>query len=337
MQNHLTNIEIKDFKCFKDFKADGFKRVNLIGGKNNVGKTAFMEACFLTTSKWYVDLYEKLLEIETHRNIINNLKKDSKDLKDLIKNNNSIEIFSDNTEVIDNNKNRKKYILIQEDNEKGNITINASDTIIGKNIKYNKFDYSSILNKLNMEIEDTRYKFSIKFITQYSNDNEILNDMISEAKTEDKYNLLNQYLQKLFGIENIDVLYGKAVLKVDGKYLDFFQFGQGIKTFISVINSLLLLNNDIIFIDEIENGIHYTQLDEFWELILTISEEQNVQVFATTHSKECIESFARVSEELKDDDISFISLYKDEENNLKSITLNNQEIIDRIELGLDNR
>jgi len=47
MSNHLTNIEIKDFKCFKDFKAEGFKRVNLIGGKNNVGKTAFMEACYI--------------------------------------------------------------------------------------------------------------------------------------------------------------------------------------------------------------------------------------------------------------------------------------------------
>jgi AAA15 family ATPase/GTPase len=43
----LIDIEIKEFKCFTDFKASGFKRVNLIGGKNNVGKTAFMEACYI--------------------------------------------------------------------------------------------------------------------------------------------------------------------------------------------------------------------------------------------------------------------------------------------------
>ncbi len=48
MDGHfLTDIEIKQFKCFTDFKAAGFKRVNLIGGKNNVGKTAFMEACYI--------------------------------------------------------------------------------------------------------------------------------------------------------------------------------------------------------------------------------------------------------------------------------------------------
>lgn len=43
----LTEIEINQFKCFTDFKASGFKRVNLLGGKNNIGKTAFIEACFI--------------------------------------------------------------------------------------------------------------------------------------------------------------------------------------------------------------------------------------------------------------------------------------------------
>ena len=51
-ENHfIKNIEIKNFKCFEDFKAEGFGRVNLIGGKNNVGKTAFMEAVYINSSK----------------------------------------------------------------------------------------------------------------------------------------------------------------------------------------------------------------------------------------------------------------------------------------------
>jgi AAA15 family ATPase/GTPase len=50
-------------------------------------------------------------------------------------------------------------------------------------------------------------------------------------------------------------------------------FGQGIKSFINIISSILLLKDDIVFIDEIENGIHYTKLDQLWELILSISKE----------------------------------------------------------------
>jgi AAA15 family ATPase/GTPase len=46
-KHYIKEIKIKNFKCFKDFKAKGFARVNLIGGGNNVGKTAFMEACYI--------------------------------------------------------------------------------------------------------------------------------------------------------------------------------------------------------------------------------------------------------------------------------------------------
>ncbi len=46
-ENLITEIEINNFKCFENFKANGFKRVNLIVGKNNVGKTALMEACWI--------------------------------------------------------------------------------------------------------------------------------------------------------------------------------------------------------------------------------------------------------------------------------------------------
>jgi len=39
--------ELVDFKCFKNFRVDNLKRVNLIGGKNNIRKTAFLEGCFV--------------------------------------------------------------------------------------------------------------------------------------------------------------------------------------------------------------------------------------------------------------------------------------------------
>ncbi|MBW5381776.1 ATPase, partial [Brachyspira pilosicoli] len=33
----IPNISISNFKCFKEFKVDSFKRFNLIFGKNSVG------------------------------------------------------------------------------------------------------------------------------------------------------------------------------------------------------------------------------------------------------------------------------------------------------------
>ncbi|MDF1584677.1 MAG: AAA family ATPase, partial [Methyloprofundus sp.] len=46
----INEITIKNFKCFKDIRLEGLQRVNLIGGKNNIGKTSFMEAVELLVS-----------------------------------------------------------------------------------------------------------------------------------------------------------------------------------------------------------------------------------------------------------------------------------------------
>ncbi|NJK72937.1 MAG: AAA family ATPase [Microcoleus sp. SU_5_6] len=43
----LKEIEIQNFRCFEHIKISGFERVNLIGGKNNAGKTALLEALLL--------------------------------------------------------------------------------------------------------------------------------------------------------------------------------------------------------------------------------------------------------------------------------------------------
>ena len=40
-------IKIQNFRCFKELEVNGFKRVNLIGGKNNTGKTSLLEALLL--------------------------------------------------------------------------------------------------------------------------------------------------------------------------------------------------------------------------------------------------------------------------------------------------
>ncbi|MEA3353305.1 MAG: AAA family ATPase, partial [Campylobacterota bacterium] len=121
------------------------------------------------------------------------------------------------------------------------------------------------------------------------------------------------------------------------EYQDINEFGDGLKHYISIICSLYACENGYLFIDEIDNGIHYTQLDRLWEIILRISKEQKVQVFATTHSKECIESYARVSKKLEDEDISFIELGRNKENKLDSIVMNSERFLRYIEIGNEVR
>ena len=275
-EHFIKNIEIKNFKCFEDFKAEGFGRVNLIGGKNNVGKTAFMEACYISNSKR--NLY----------NIIN------------------IRYISD--------------ILWDLWNEIGKKFI---DNFIKEKIKsYENSQIKTNLNDLevNMIFKGSSKANKKKYETMYS--------QITESELEDKLDSYLKYFDS--SIEKFRIMYSQPYCKKNGEFYNLNEFGDGLGKFIYFIMLLLSKKNTIIFIDEIENGIHYTNLDKLWEIILTISKQQNVQVFATTHSKECIESYARVVKELEDKEIAFIELCKREEN-IKAFIYPYNWFIDEIE------
>jgi AAA15 family ATPase/GTPase len=49
-----------------------------------------------------------------------------------------------------------------------------------------------------------------------------------------------------------------------------------------------------LLIDEFENGLHYIVQEPLWQMIFTVAQQLNVQVFATTHSEDCLRSFAEV-------------------------------------------
>ncbi len=283
-EHFIKNIEIKNFKCFENFKAEGFGRVNLIAGKNNVGKTAFMESLYLNTaSKTLNNLLFSISEIEGKRNQINNLEP------------NIIDILTDYKSFSISGKNKIKYSVNISSIEKS-LTIKLND--IEKNINF-MHTINFISNK------------EVTFLGNYGFTNFELKMVFEAVQKKDKENELNGYIKKFDSdIENFKIIGGdKPQCKVKtGEYRDIAKFGDGLKQYISIICSLYKSNNSYLYLDEIENGIHYTNLDKLWKIILSISKEQNVQVFATTHSKECIESYARVAKKLEDKEITFIKM-----------------------------
>jgi predicted ATPase len=64
----------------------------------------------------------------------------------------------------------------------------------------------------------------------------------------------------------------------------------------------------MMFIDEIENGMHHLVLEPLWRWIATISRRRELQVFATTHSEECIHAACRAFQSLADEGLRVIRL-----------------------------
>ena len=55
------------------------------------------------------------------------------------------------------------------------------------------------------------------------------------------------------------------------------------------------IDEPMLLIDEIETGIHFTALPDVWRFIFTVARTRGLQVFATTHSWDCIEAFQQAA------------------------------------------
>ena len=62
--------------------------------------------------------------------------------------------------------------------------------------------------------------------------------------------------------------------------------------FIAILVAIGFAQNGVVLIDEIENGLHYKIHTPMWEAISDFAIQNNVQVFATTHSQEFLEAIA---------------------------------------------
>ncbi len=304
MSNHfIKNIEIKNFKCFENFKAEGFGRVNLIGGKNNVGKTTLLEALYInlngTEKHYFLNSLFRIIQ-----------KRDNFFFDNNISDKNMIEsykiLFTIKSHTLKNYKpNEVNYISSNHHQ----VNFEFKDTFTGLKINYqidNKESDENIAISLLKDIFRGRIKTedNIIFVKPIGLYNEKIIELFANVQLLDKEDELNNFLN-LFDNDIREFKIINQEPKVYSKnlkdYISLTQLGDGIKSLINIFISIYSVKDGYLFIDEIENGIHYTKLDELWKLILKISKEQNVQVFATTHSRECIESFNRVQLKRKEE------------------------------------
>lgn len=309
MSTHfLTDIDIQQFKCFQGFRAEGFRRVNLIGGENNVGKTALMEACYINVHAYEINsMIAAMVKIKKNRETLNLHEKELSNRSFL----DSISIYS-----VRSNINNQKF-EVQKNNWKKEYSFIIADK------------EAEILEPSSGEIEYNLVYFpEIYFIDNFGLSDAELNIIFQAIQTENKEAELNDFIKYFDKSINAFKLIGDSPqCQVNGKYQDIVEFGDGLKHYISIICALYACEDGYLFIDEIDNGIHYSRLDKLWEIILTLSKQNNCQVFATTHSKEMIESFARVSKKLDEQEISYTTLVKNQQQEIKAITQDSEMLV----------
>ena len=76
--------------------------------------------------------------------------------------------------------------------------------------------------------------------------------------------------------------------------------GDGMLRVLQLVLKVFPAKGGFLLIDEFENGLHFSVQEKVWELLFDMAQKLDIQVFATTHSWDCIESFANAAIARKD-------------------------------------
>lgn len=88
-----------------------------------------------------------------------------------------------------------------------------------------------------------------------------------------------------------------ALVKLHGmsRPVPLNSMGDGMLRVLQLALKLFAAKGGFLLIDEFENGLHYSVQEKVWALLFEVAERHNIQIFATTHSWDCIESFTKVA------------------------------------------
>ena len=96
--------------------------------------------------------------------------------------------------------------------------------------------------------------------------------------------------------------------------------------------------NGTLLIDEIDTGLHYSVMDKMWRFLDECSKRFNVQIIATTHSRDCYQSLAAICRgEIDEESQSEITIQRIERNRSESVVYSEAAIIAAAERNVEVR
>ena len=106
--------------------------------------------------------------------------------------------------------------------------------------------------------------------------------------------IIEPSVQKFAFVKDNDKQKAVIKLKDNPDRVPLQSMGDGMNHILTIILALVNASDGYLLIDEFENGLHYTVQENLWKMVFTLAKELNVQVFATTHSDDCIRAFESI-------------------------------------------
>jgi AAA15 family ATPase/GTPase len=112
--------------------------------------------------------------------------------------------------------------------------------------------------------------------------------------------------------------------------------GEGMARLASLVLAIGNAQGGVVLVDEIENGLHHSILPQVWQAIDKVSRQFATQVFATTHSLECITAAHQAFSESEHYAFRLHRLERVQDT-IRAITYDQEALAAAIDTGLEVR
>lgn len=311
---------VRNFRCFDQLTIANLERVNLIAGVNNVGKTALLEALFLhcgaynpslalnisgfrgiesmkfERGKWAETPWDSLfrgfdfsetVELEGENDITRRRTLQLKTVRDP-------EELAKLSQYVERDSNESESVLSSK-----SATPSSAAPVLELTYQQDaqEVHYYMIFDPKGLRIEPmpppppfpgfflaARMRISLQEDAERFGKLEIIGkqDMLTEA-----LRVIEPRLRRLAVVVSggVPMIHGDLG---SGRLLPLPVMGDGMSRIASLVLAIGNASNGVVLVDEIENGLHHSKLSAVWRAIGEAARQFNTQVFATTHSLECI-------------------------------------------------
>jgi AAA15 family ATPase/GTPase len=289
VDKHFVSLDIVNYRKLQNISIKNLAKINIFVGNNNLGKTSVLESFYLLSQlndsnalfeleRYRGKFYSEFQSLWLHRNLVNKIEINGNFngcASEL-----NIQKDQDGTEDID------KFGFLSA------ITIDAS--INNTDLDTNIYLYSNKNPVIKCAKTQVLCKGALTSPYRYNID--LLSSAHNYAVREKYFNYIIEFIRENLdsSIEKIEMVENSRFMVTSSKLsaaIDITKYGEGLQRVFEIALLMVYNSNGILCIDEIDCAIHKTLLVKFSMFIHQLAENFNVQVFLSTHSKECIDAF----------------------------------------------
>lgn len=290
----FQSFDIQHFRGFGKLRLDGVGRVNLVVGQNNSGKTSLLEAITLLANPSMIKSLPGLFRANAgavDERFYRWLPQDGVEHAGALLGSTSL-------------GGETRLVALKQGMALGSLP-GAELESAWKN-ETHRLWHSKELTPLRVHAVSVQHRGPDSMIDAFA---EAVRSPVDEKQMESLLASVDDRIRTV----RLDAVQSKPFIVVDvglSERVPLSQAGQGIYRLVGIFSELLGSKPNVCFIDEIENGIHYSALPKVWAGIAEVAARLDIQIFATTHSWECVVAAHEAFSARSTYDLRLVQLYR---------------------------